>query len=58
MTLPKDPNILYSMINMKLRDEYPDLDDLCASMNINRTELERTLSDAGFRYDSERNAFI
>ncbi|MDE6446805.1 MAG: DUF4250 domain-containing protein, partial [Muribaculaceae bacterium] len=30
MTLPKDPAMLYSIINMKLRDQYTDLNDLCA----------------------------
>ena len=30
--LPKDPMMLMSFINMKLRDEYPSLDELCASL--------------------------
>ena len=29
MRLPEDPVMLYSFINMKLRDFYPSLDALC-----------------------------
>ena len=29
MELPQDPNMLFSFINMKLRDFYPSLDALC-----------------------------
>lgn len=57
MSLPQDPFMLYSMINMKLRDEYSSLNDLCASMDIDRKELEKRLSDAGFEYDPNQNQF-
>ena len=32
--LPKDPMMLMSVINMKLRDFYPSLDELCEDMEI------------------------
>ena len=57
MTLPKDPAMLYSIINMKLRDQYPDLATLCADLDIDQTQLTRTLADAGFHYDTATNAF-
>lgn len=57
MELPKDPFILFSMINMKLRDSYPSLDELCASEGIDREELVTKLKDAGFEYDSVTNSF-
>ncbi|MDE6010558.1 MAG: DUF4250 domain-containing protein [Muribaculaceae bacterium] len=57
MTLPKDPNMLYSLINMKLRDEYPSLDSLCRGLDIDRETLTQTLSDAGYHYDPATNAF-
>ena len=28
--LPKDPVMLLSFVNLKLRDEYPSLEDFCA----------------------------
>ena len=57
-TIPKDPFILLSFINMKLRDFYPSLDLLCEDMEIDRKELEEKLSSAGYEYDKENNRFI
>lgn len=56
-TLPKDPFMLLSFINMKLRDEYKDLDDLCASMDIDKGNLSEKLKNAGFEYIPEINQF-
>ncbi|MDE5843492.1 MAG: DUF4250 domain-containing protein [Muribaculaceae bacterium] len=58
MTLPSDPNMLYSVINMKLRDEFPNLDSLCQGLDINKADLCQQLSDAGFHYDPTTNRFI
>ncbi|MBP5469311.1 MAG: DUF4250 domain-containing protein [Candidatus Riflebacteria bacterium] len=55
--LPKDPMMLLSFINLKLRDEFSSLDELCSTLNINRTELEENLSKAGFEYSKENNKF-
>ena len=32
MSLPNDPMMLFSFINMKLRDNYSSLDDLCRDL--------------------------
>ena len=58
MNLPKDPHILLSYINTKLRDEYDTLEDLCDSLNIERTQLLSSLSIIDYRYDVERNRFV
>lgn len=55
--LPKDPFLLLSVVNTKLRDEYESLDALCAALDLDRAALEERLAAAGFRYDPERNAF-
>lgn len=55
--LPKDPVMLMSVINMKLRDCYSTLDALCDDMNLSRTELEERLSAAGFVYNPAVNKF-
>ncbi|MBR5095368.1 MAG: DUF4250 domain-containing protein [Oscillospiraceae bacterium] len=55
--LPRDPMILYSYVNQKLRDEYPDLDALCEDLELDRGELEARLAAAGFAYDAGRNCF-
>lgn len=56
-SLPNDPMMLLSIINMKLRDEYASLDELCEDMGINRNELCKRLKDSGFEYDENANKF-
>lgn len=56
--LPQDPNILLSFVNMKLRDDYSSIDELCNVLDIDRTELEDKLRDAGFTYDAANNHFV
>lgn len=55
--LPKDPFILFSVINTKLRDFYPSLDALCEDLGEDKAEIEKTLSAAGFEYDEKTNQF-
>lgn len=55
--LPKDPMILLSFVNTKLRDEYDSLSALCEDLDADQTELEHTLEAVGFRYDAARNRF-
>ena len=55
--LPKDPIILLSVLNMKLRDFYSSLDALCDDLNENRAALEATLEAVGFCYDAAQNRF-
>lgn len=57
MSLPKDPFMLYSAVNMLLRDRYSDLDDLCRSENVDRDSLIQTLRQAGFEYDTDTRQF-
>lgn len=55
--LPQDPIMLQSVINMKLRDFYTDLDALCDDLDIDRKELEERLGKAGFEYSEENKRF-
>jgi hypothetical protein len=57
MKVPKDPFILLSFINTKLRDEYHSLDDLCRGLDIDRGHLENTLSSIDYTYIKEKNRF-
>jgi len=57
MMIPKDPHILLSYINTKLRDEYCDLNDLCLSLNIERSQLETALSSIEYTYVKDLNRF-
>ncbi len=56
--LPGDPSILLSFVNMKLRDEYGSLSDLCASLDEDEAALTARLAAAGWRYDANRNQFV
>ncbi len=56
-TIPTDPMILFSFINMKLRDEFSSLDELCLSLGIDRKWLEDKLASVGFEYSAENNKF-
>lgn len=57
MAIPEDPFMLYSFINMKLRDYYPSLDILCEEMEIDKASLVEKLQQVGFEYSSENNKF-
>ena len=57
MTLPKDPNILLSMINMKLRDKYSSFEELCEDLDIEKAEIEKTLANIGYQYSPKVNQF-
>lgn len=56
-TLPKDPMMLMSVVNMKLRDFYESLDELCSDMDIDKNELVSTLASAGFEYNESAKKF-
>ena len=56
--LPKDPVMLLSTVNMKLRDFYDSLEQLCQDLDVDRRELEDSLAAIGYRYDEERNQFV
>lgn len=55
--IPQDGAMLYSFINMKLRDEYPSLDALCDDLDISRAEIEEKLAALGYFYDKLSNRF-
>lgn len=55
--LPNDPIMLMSVINTKLRDEYPSLEKLCEDMDVSVEEITEKLEAAGFEYDPGQNRF-
>lgn len=58
MALPKDPFILFSVINTKLRDFYPSLDALCDDMNEDKQQIIDALNEIGFEYCESKNSFV
>ena len=55
--LSMDPNILVSMVNMKLRDFYSSLEAFCEDIGIESKELEDKLSTVGYNYEKKQNQF-
>lgn len=58
MTLPKDPMILLSFVNTKLRDFNSSLDDFCKENNLNEDEIKRKLEMIDYHYDEYKNKFV
>ena len=56
--LPKDPMILLSVVNTKLRDFYTDLDTLCLVMHIEKKDLTVKLASIDYEYDAGLNQFV
>ena len=44
--LPKDPILLLSVVNTKLRDFYPRVEDFCRDMGVEKEELVKELKKA------------
>ncbi|MGL5260315.1 MAG: DUF4250 domain-containing protein [Lachnospiraceae bacterium] len=55
--IPKDPVMLLSFINLKLRDYYSTLDELCEDLDIEKESIITTLSSIDYFYDAHSNQF-
>ncbi len=55
--LPQNPEMLVSFLNLKLRDKYKNLMDLCDDLDEDEALLLNRLSEAGYRYDASQNQF-
>ena len=58
MTLPKDPVMLLSLINTKLRDYNSSLDDFCKENDLNEDEIKEKLEMIDYHYNEEHNQFV
>ncbi len=56
--IPQDPIMLLSFVNMKLRDFYSSLDNMCDDLDISKEEIQEKLSRVGYEYDPSHNKFI
>ena len=57
MNIPKDPVMLLSFINLKLRDNYKSLDILCEDLDVNKDDIVNTLNSIDYEYDANSNQF-
>lgn len=58
MSLPKDLVMLLSVVNTKLRDYYPSLEELAAAETTTVEEIVNKLDMINYHYDTERNQFV
>lgn len=58
MSVPKDPVILLSFLNLKLRDFYSSLDDLCKDLGLEEQEVVSKLKTIDYEYDVATNQFV
>lgn len=56
--VPKDPVMLLSYVNLKLRDFYGSLDALCEDMDLDKAEIVDRLAVIDYHYDGGRNQFV
>ncbi len=56
--IPKDPVVLLSFMNMKLRDNYKDLQALCEDLEVDEADVTHKLALLDYHYDKERNQFV
>ncbi len=55
--IPKDPVMLLSFLNLKLRDFYGSLDELCEDLELDREDILNRMKQIDYTYDKERNQF-
>ncbi len=56
--IPKDPVMLLSFVNLKLRDYYDSLEKMCEDMELDKKELTDRLEAIDYHYDKEKNQFV
>lgn len=56
--IPNDPAMRLSFINLKLRDYYESLEDLCKDLNLDQEELCASLATIDYHYNEESNQFV
>jgi hypothetical protein len=55
--LPKDPVMLLSFVNLKLRDFYPSLDALCDDLDVDKKLIVDKLALIDYHYNVVQNKF-
>ncbi|AMD95567.1 DUF4250 domain-containing protein [Leptotrichia sp. oral taxon 847] len=53
----KDMNLLYSILNLKLRDEFKNLDDLTGYYGKDKIKILKRMEEAGYYYSEDENQF-
>jgi hypothetical protein len=52
-----DANLLLSIVNMKLRNDFASLQDLSRYYDLDAAVIEQKLAMIGYRYSAQQNQF-
>lgn len=58
MSLPKDPVMLLSVVNTKLRDYYSSLEEFAKAEGVAAEEIVDKLKSINYLYDESQNQFV
>ena len=50
--------MLLSYVNTQLRDNYPSLEELCASLGEDASQIKERLAQIDYVYDPQTNRFV
>ncbi len=56
--LPKDPVMLLSVVNTKLRDNYHSFAALCDDLGVDGEKIKEKLAAIDYAYDEKLNQFV
>ena len=56
--IPNDPVMLLSFVNLKLRDNYKSLEEMCEDLNVDMDTIVSKLKSIDYEYDKNTNQFI
>lgn len=56
--IPKDPAMLLSYVNLKLRDNYDSFAAMCDDLDVDMAEIIEKLKSIDYEYDENTNQFV
>lgn len=56
--LPKDPMMLLSFVNTRLRDDGISLSEFCSQFDVSEDQIKDILGNISYEYDDALNKFI
>ena len=58
MSIPNDPVMLLSFVNMQLRDHYSNFNDFCKTNSLDKKLITDKLASIDYQYNESTNQFI
>lgn len=58
MSIPNDPVMLLSFVNIQLRDHYSSFSDFCKTNSLDKKLITDKLASIDYQYNETTNQFI